>query len=120
MPDEERFRAMKSVFLFSITVDASEKDRELAFEFLKICKKISSGGLLILKACYEISNGNHKFDYLTKERIQDMHSAGEWLDFVSKQIGHNMPSLIEVYEGNLENLRLISKLSQVCCNDLLQ
>ncbi|MBU4346247.1 MAG: hypothetical protein KKH29_02845 [Candidatus Omnitrophica bacterium] len=108
VPDEERFKAMKSIFLFSITTDTTEKDKELAFELLRICKKISSSELLILKACYEISNGNHKFEHLTKERVLQMHSAGEWLGLVSQQIGHNIPSLIQVYEESLENLKLIS------------
>lgn len=108
IPDEERFRAMKSIFLYSITVDTVDKDKELSFELLKICKKISASELLILKACYNILNGQHKFDYLTKEKIRDMHSASEWLRLVSEQIGHNIPSLIEVYEENLEKLSLIT------------
>jgi len=37
-----------------------------------------------------------------------MHSAAEWLHLISEQIGHNIPSLVEVYEENLERLSLIT------------
>ncbi len=111
--DEERFNAMKSIFLYSVTVDTADKERELAFELLKICKRISASELLILKACYDISNGHHKFDYLTKEKMRDIHSASEWMHLVSEQIGHGIPSLVAVYEDNLEKLNLITTRQHV-------
>lgn len=108
IPDEERFRAMKSIFLYSITTDVSEDDKLLAYEFLKICRKVSSSELLILKACFDISNGNHHLN-ISKEVIQDMHSATEWLSSISKHIGHNISALVELYEENLIKLSLISQ-----------
>jgi len=108
IPDEERFRAMKSIFLYSITTDVSEDDKLLAYELLKICKKISSSELLILKACFDICNGDYRFD-ISSERIENMHSADEWLHMVSKHIGHNISALVEVYEENLTKLSLISR-----------
>lgn len=109
IPDEERFCAMKSIFLFSVSKDTAEKDKELAYELLKICKKLGSGELLILKAAYDIANGKANFEYHIK--FDEVHGAAEWLDLVSKQIGHNISSLVEVYEENLANLKLIGARS---------
>jgi len=107
VPDEERFKAMKSIFLYSITENISKKDEELSYELIKVCKRISSGGLLVLKACYEIVNNNISFDYNGAIDLS-IHSAAEWFNIVAKQIGHNMPSLVELYEDELFGLRLIS------------
>ncbi|MFH1698791.1 MAG: hypothetical protein ABH882_07015 [Candidatus Omnitrophota bacterium] len=106
IPDEERFKAIKSIFLFSISKDTIEEDKVLAYELLKICKKLRSGDLLVLKAAYEIVNGETNIKL--SESVSEFHSAAEWFNVISKQIGHNLPSLVEVYENNLTDLKLIS------------
>lgn len=107
IPDEDRFRAMKSIFLYSITDNISKKEEELSYELMMVCKKIPSGGLLVLKACYDIVNNKISFDYNGAIDLS-IHSAAEWFNIVAKQIGYNMPSLIELYEDELFGLRLIS------------
>lgn len=106
-PDEERFRAMKSVFLFSISTDTIEIEKELAYELMKVCKKISSGAILVLKASYDIVNGEVSFNYDGTIDL-GIHSVADWFNIVAKQIGHNISSLVELYEDELVNPKLIS------------
>lgn len=106
IPDEERFKAMKSIFLYSITNDISSEDKELSYELLKICKKINSGELLVLKVCYDIVN--KKPATIIYKNIEDYHNVSEWLSIISKQLGHNLSSLVEIYENNLTELKLIT------------
>jgi len=106
IPDEERFKAMKSIFFTLISRDTREKDEELAYELMQICKKLTSGEILVLKAVYDIINDRFapnmpSFDLETE-------SASTWLDIIASQIGHNMSSLIEMHEQKLIGLKLIT------------
>jgi len=107
VPDEERFKAMKSIFFTSVSKDTLKDDEAMAYELMQICKKITGGGLLVLKAAYDIANGRLAFEYNGKIDL-GIHTATTWLHIISKQIGHNISSLVEVYEENLIKLKLIS------------
>ncbi len=106
VPDEERMKAMKSIFLSSISKNSSEEDERLAYELMQICRNLSSGDILILKA---------NFDLVTDKARPGITvnigstSAEDWLHTIARQIGHNLPSLVEAREQNLINLALISK-----------
>jgi len=100
VPDEERFKAMKSIFLKSISKGAKEEDEEMAYEIMQICKRLSSGDLIILKAVYDMVQKN--------KHNNGQRGAKEWLDIIAQQIGHNIPSLVEVHEERLMKLKLIS------------
>lgn len=106
VPDEERFRAMKSIFLTSISVETENEDKELSYELLKICRKLTSGELLILKAAYDIANGKTTVTLATK--MEEFSNAANWLKIISEHLGHNLPSLVEIYEKNLSELKLIT------------
>lgn len=99
VPDEERFEAMKSIFLKSISKDAKKEDEELAYEIMQICRELSSGDLIVLKAIYGIVQENkHTNDaFITS-----------WFFTIAQHIGHNIPSLVEVHEEKLMKLKLIS------------
>lgn len=107
VPDEERFKAMKSIFLISISKDVSKEDKELAYELMKICKIISSSELLILKACYDVVKGKIAFKHQGDFKLT-INSRNRWFRWVAEQIGHNLPSLVEYHEENLIKLKLIS------------
>lgn len=109
-PDEERFRAMKSIFLASISKSSTKKDEEIAYEIMQICKKLSSGEILILKAAFAITNGNFKQIY-SKLDLQTKE-ADKWFEIISQQIGHGIPELIQRHEINLINLQLIAPRNQ--------
>jgi len=106
IPDEERFKAMKSIFFTSVSRDISEKDEELAYELMQICKKLTSGEILVLKAVYDIIN--NRFAPNMSSFDLETESASTWLDIIASQIGHNMSSLVEIYEQKLIDLKLIS------------
>ena len=101
VPDEERFKAMKSIFLVSISKDAKEEDEELAYEIMQICKKLSSGDLIILKAIYDMVQEN--------KHNNGQRGAKDWLDIIAQQIGHSIPLLVEMHEEKLMKLKLISE-----------
>lgn len=105
-PDEIRFKAMKSLFFASITKNATEQDDGLAYELMQICKKLNSGELLVLKAAYDIVNARLAPNMPTINHREK--NANDWLNLIAQQIGHSLPSLVEVHETNLMELKLIS------------
>jgi len=105
VPDEERFKAMKSIFLTSISIDTSKEDEILAYEIMQICKKLDSADILVLKAVYDIAKGGGS--KLNGANLATKH-ASEWLNIVAHKIGHKIPSLVEISEEKLINLKLIS------------
>jgi hypothetical protein len=76
---------------------------------MQICKQLESADLLIIKAAFEINKGVLR-NKLKLENVDrgNLRSAHEWLINISKQIGHEISSLIEVNEDNLITLKLIS------------
>ena len=99
VPDEERFRAMKSIFLSSVSKDAKKEDEEMAYEIMQICKRLSSGDLIILKAVYNLVQKN--------EHNNGLGGVKDWLDIIAQKIGHSISSLVEVHEERLMKLKLI-------------
>ena len=75
---------------------------------MQICKQLSSGDILVLKAVYDISKGNSTFDM---PKIGDNFNSREsWFKLIAKQIGHDLPALVERYEKNLMELKLITNI----------
>ncbi len=105
-PDEKRFNAMKELFLKSVSTNSSESEQALLYQFMKLCKDLESGDLLVLKAAYDIKNGNQSKN-ISQIGLKDS-SAETWLKNISIQIGHNIKALVEFHEEKLENLKLIS------------
>ncbi len=110
-PDEDRFNAMKTLFIKSVAHDLSEAEQILSYQFMKLCKDLESGDLLILKAAYDIKNG--KLSQKLSSAAIDLNDRAvhPWLLNISNQIGHEIISLVEVHEDKLVNLRLISPRS---------
>lgn len=107
-PDEDRFNAMKTLFMKSVAIDSSDEEHILSYQFMKLCKDLESGDLLMLKAAYDIKNG--KLSQKLSSTTIDLNNktSQTWLLNISKQIGHEIISLVEVHEDKLVNLRLIS------------
>ncbi len=105
VPDEERFKAMKSIFFSSISKEATEEDEELAYLLMQVCKQLTSADVLILKAAYEIINGKK---ILEEGVIHTEDNAIKWFEIIAKQIGHNVPGLVEGREDKLTELKLIT------------
>ena len=107
-PGEERFNAMKTLFFKSVASDSSEREQTLSYQFMKLCKNLESDHLLILKAAFDIKNGDLVNNLSTTKINPNDNSAETWLRNISEQIGHGIKSLIEVQEEKLIDLKLIS------------
>ena len=114
-PDEVRFNAMKSLFMKSVIQESSDEDKALSYQFMKICKELESGHIMVLKAAYEIckeGGTNPAFAKDTPNGKVEVNPndgiAENWLRNISLLIGHGIPALIEVYEEKLIALKLIS------------
>lgn len=107
-PDEERFNAVKSLFLKSLSEDTSEEERIIAYQFMKLSKELDSDSLLILKAAFDIYSNKSALSVTLGPNDLDTKSAHIWLTHISKQIGHGILSLVELHEEQLMQLKLIS------------
>ena len=108
-PDEERFKAMKSLFLCSVYTENAGDDQILAWQFMKLCKQLDSGDLLILKAAFDIYHRRISKKVCSdpnKYNIAD-NVTSRWLAAIANQIGHGIQALVEVSEEKLIRLKLI-------------
>lgn len=98
LTDQEVFNAMKSIFFASLDQHASEKDEIAAYQILKVCRKLSSGELLVLKVCFE------RIGYLKSNAV---YGAGQWLSEVGTSLGF-ATELVETFEETLIQKKLLS------------
>ena len=99
-PDEIRFEVMKKVFLVASTEMASDRNSLLPYQFLRLCRGMSSGEVIVLNATYRIAKS---------EKTPDgSESSNRWLDAIAKESGLCHSSLVEIYEDELIKKHLIS------------
>jgi hypothetical protein len=51
-PDEEVFKALKSIFFCSVETSANVDDERKAYQFLQVCKQLQAGEVLLLRECW--------------------------------------------------------------------
>jgi hypothetical protein len=98
-PDEIRFTVMKKVFLVAATEKVSKRDSVLPQQYMRICRGLSSGEILVLSAAFEISK--------TAKPNQGTSPFREWLQNVAAQSGLKHPSLVEIHEEELLRKHLL-------------
>ncbi|MGV8172126.1 MAG: hypothetical protein ACP5OA_05535 [Candidatus Woesearchaeota archaeon] len=107
--DEEKFRALKSIFFCGINKNSTELDEFWSYEFLKTVNNISGTEILILKANFDIAN-SAKEDVLSRiEKNDNKFNRNAWMRIIALQMnldGHS--ALVSKYESNLVGLGLIS------------
>lgn len=109
VPDEERMKALKSIFFYGIRKDATEHDEILAYEFLQTAKRLSGTEILILKANYEIAKGKTIQGITSDALLNARDHRSTWRVVIARQMGYEgMESMVIKYEPNLESLGLIS------------
>lgn len=106
IPDEEIFKAMKSIFFTGVAIDADERQEEVAYQFLLLCKKLNSMDILILKTCYKIYCGEDLVNVNT-----GITNYGDWVKTVSEKIGYGLPELVSASDAKLVELGLLSPRS---------
>lgn len=103
VPDNERFKAMKSIFFSGVTSDADAQREEVAYQFLLLCKKLNSMDILILRTCYKIYLGEN-----LKNANTGINAFGDWVNTVSEKIGYGLPELVSARDPRLVELGLLS------------
>jgi len=99
-PDDIRFEVMKKVFIAASTETASDRNSLLPYQFLRLCRGMSSGEVIVLNTTYRISKS---------EKIPNVSGTSiRWLDAIAKESGLGHSSLVEIYEDELIKKRLIS------------
>lgn len=103
-PEEDRFKAMKSIFFMAVSKDVTEAEEVLAYELMQVGKKLTSNDIMVLKVAYEVYIGGSSAPAGETTRPRE---SSAWFGIVAKKIGHNMPALVELSEQNLMGLKLI-------------
>lgn len=105
IPDDEIFKAAKSIFFSAVSREVSELDEALAYEFLQTIKKLSGTEILILKANNSITD-----EYINSSEYKHNPShRGTWRRLIANKMGYgDLDSIVEKYELNLELLGLIA------------
>ena len=100
-PDQERLDALKAMFFAVNRVNADDGQRIVAYQLFQIAKKLSSGQLLYLKACYDI--------YTKREFVGGMHiTEHDWLTKVGRKLGHAVLALLRQDEMVLAEMGLVT------------
>ncbi len=114
VPDEELFKAAKSIFFTSIGIDSTPKEEMLAYEFMTTIRKLSGTEILILKANYEIATGILKGGNTTTTIEKSNRYREYWRNCIARQMGEQaMHSVIDKYEVNLEELGIINRREHI-------
>jgi len=117
-PDEERFKAMKSLFFYSISKEATEKTEKDAYEMMQICKELSSMEVLILKANFNLVIGTAK-SHAGKNVSKRTNTRATWFITVANELGYDFPEIVERHEKHLMELKLISEIDNPSRNAMI-
>jgi len=91
---EETFRAMRMIFIRSIYIDSSDKEKMLAYQLMMIAKQFSSAEVMLLSTSYRIK-------LTTLAQYGAMHSANEWLELMAIETGLQLKELVAIAEDKL-------------------
>lgn len=108
--DEEKFKAIKSIFFSGVAQDSNESDEFWSYEFLQTAKMLNGTEILILKANFDIVNHvcNDKVSATIKNGFLPWNRSA-WRNIVSLQMNLvGAESLVFKSEEKLEKLGLIS------------
>jgi len=101
-PDEVRFLVLKKIFLVAGTEKISDRNDLFPQEFMKIARKLTDGEIILLKAVFDIA-------IQRKFWSDDPHySADSWIKEVTKESKLKYTQLVEIYEKNLMDKKLIT------------
>jgi hypothetical protein len=96
-PEQDLFDAIKSIFFRGIAPESTETDSLRSYEFLQVARKLTSGDILVLKACFDL----HK-----KGDVKPETGAYWWLNAIAKET--KLPTaVVEIHEENLNRYKLI-------------
>ncbi len=107
-PDEEVFKALKSIFFCAIEHNAVLADEPKAYQYLQVCKRLDSGAILILKTSWQHQQASAT--YLEDKLPPNQHDMNSslWAGHIASKV-HLPRELIELHAKKLLELNLFSK-----------
>jgi hypothetical protein len=98
-PDQIRFNVMKQIFLKAACEDKTDRDSIIPQQFMKVCRKLSSGEIIVLSTTYRIA--------LTK--YPNVNGAIGWIELIARESCLEHPALVEVHEETLMAKRFLTQ-----------
>lgn len=102
--DEARFNALKAIFLVAATETVSDRNSALPQQYMKLCRKLSSGAILTLAAEFNDRSNTTS----TNQRI----ATNEWRKRMATESGLEHVEFIVQYEEELTAARLLKPKGQ--------
>jgi len=100
-PDEIRLNAMKQIFFTAASETISDRNSVLPQQYMSICRTLSSGEILVLKACYKLfKEGSYH------RKTEEVHED-KWLVPVAQKSGLKHKELVFIYDESLEEKKLL-------------
>ena len=100
IPDELRFITLKKILLVAASETISNRDEVLPHQFIKICKKLASGEIIVLLTAYRLAK-EYNFKYNGPIAVR------HWLEIIASNSPLKHVALVELHEENLITLKLL-------------
>jgi len=99
-PDSDRLEALKAMFYGINKVNATDGERIAGYQLFQIAKKLTSGQVLYLRACYKL---------YTEGSLQAQNmDVVQWLGRVGQVLGHNVIGLLEQDDNAVRDYGLVT------------
>ena len=92
-PDQVRFTLMKKIFLVTATETLSTRESVLPQQYMRICRGLSSGEVLVLTSTYARAKAGGA--------LPTSGSARAWLTAIAEESGLKHHELVELHERTL-------------------
>ncbi len=107
LPDEITFSFLKKLFLVAASEKFSDRESILPQQYMKICRKLSSGEVILLTTIFSIAKmGEEHFRHIMGDRNTSAH---QWIGIMVEKSGLAYKELIEIYETQLINKNLLTR-----------
>jgi hypothetical protein len=102
-PDEIRFSVLKKIFLVAAMEELTNRESLLPQQYMKICRTLSSGEILVLNACYRLVK-----EEVSWEDTSEISHPGPWVTKIAELSGLVHLELVESYENELIKKKLLT------------
>lgn len=99
-PEEIRFDILKKIFLVAATEKVTDRNSLLPQQYMKVCRTLSSGEIIVLSTAYKISK--------QRQEYVNYRSAAEWLKKIAEESGLFHTELVKIPEEELMKKHLLS------------
>jgi hypothetical protein len=105
-PDEIRFQTLKKIFLVAATETASDRESLLPYEYMKLCKSMSSGEIITMLTAYRI--------LVDKKHVSftDINFDHNWTARIVSNAQFEHLELVEIYKNKLFEKRILVQHSE--------